>query len=160
MLGFRVLASTAPLLMLGLFAHSELIAGPQPCIAAGDQIVRIAPSAWMAQLHVGFTDDPARANVRVQIVDDPDAADFAVSDDSGSDEAGACAATPDSRLIAIAAHPSAAEPVIYLTRESGAADYRIYVRSSRFTEREAAALLVGASTRAMPISTAALGNGS
>ena len=160
MLRFRVLASTVPLLMLGLFAHSELAAGPQPCIAVGDHIVQIAPASWMAQRHVGFTDDPSRATVQVQIVDDADAADFAISDDSASDEHSACAATPDSRLIGIAAHPPAAEPVIYLTHDAVAADYRIYVRSTRFTEREAAALLVGASDRAPPISTASLAHGS
>lgn len=161
MLRFRVLASTLPLLMLALFARSELIAGPQPCIATGDHVVRIAPASWMAQLRVGFTDDPARANVRVQIVDDPDAADFAVSDDARNDEQSACAATPDSRLIGIAARPSAAEAVIYLTHDAGAAaDYRIFVRSTRFTERAAAALLVGSAGRITPISTASLGNGS
>ncbi|MFC0240533.1 hypothetical protein [Rhodopseudomonas telluris] len=161
MLRFRVLASTVPLLLLGLFAHSELIAGPQPCISAGDRTVQIAPASWMAQLHVGFTDDPSQATVRVQIVDDPDAADFAVSDDAANDEQSACAAGPDNRMVAIAAHPSAGEPVIYLTHDADSgADYRIYVRSAKFSEREAAALLVGASTRHLPISTASLGRNS
>jgi hypothetical protein len=160
MLRFRVLASAVPLLLLGLFARSELIAGPQPCIAAGDRVVQIAPASWMAQLHVGFTDDPSRATVRVQIVDDPDAADFAVSDDAVTDEQSACGA-PDNRLVAIAAHPSAGEPLIYLTHDADSdADYRIFVRSARFSEREAAALLVGASARHLPISTAALGRNS
>lgn len=161
MLRFRVLASTVPLMLLGVFAHSELIAGPQPCIAAGDRVVQIAPASWMAQFRVGFTDDPSRATVRVQIVDDPDAADFAVSDDAVNDEQSACGSAPENRLVAIAAHPSAGEPVIYLTHEAGtAADYRIFVRSTRFSEREAAALLIGASARHRPISTASLGGDS
>lgn len=160
MLRFRVLALAVLLLMLGLFARSELTARPQPCIAVGDHVVRIAPASWMAQQQVGFTDDPARANVRVQIVDDPDAADFAVSGDGGSGEQSACAAAPDHRLVAIADHPPVTAPLIYLARDTAAADYRIYVRSSDFTEREAAALVVGASDRARPISTASLRDGS
>lgn len=161
MLRFRVLASSLPLLLLGLLAHSELIAGPQPCIAAGDRVVQIAPAAWMAQLQVSFTDDPARATAQVQIVDDPDAADFAVSDDTGNDEQSACALGPEAQLVTIAAHPSGAEPVIYLTHDADiTADYRIFVRSSKFTEREAAALVVSASGRHAPINTASLGSGS
>ena len=161
MLRFRVLASSLPLLLLGLFAHSELVAKPQPCIAVSDRVVQIAPATWMAQLHVSFTDEPSRATARVQIVDDPAAADFAVSDDAGNDEQSACALAPESQLVAIAAHPSGSEPVIYLTHDAGGAvDYRIFVRSSKFTEREAAALVVSASGRHAPINTASLGSGS
>ena len=81
MLRFRVMASAVPLLLIGLFARGELNPGPQPCIATADGSIQLAPLAWQAQIHVGFTEDPARANVRVRIVDDPAMADFAVVDD-------------------------------------------------------------------------------
>ncbi|ABE37644.1 hypothetical protein [Rhodopseudomonas pseudopalustris] len=159
MLRFRVLASTLPLLAMGLFARSELIAGPQPCIAVGDHAVQIAPASWLAHLRVGFTEDPARATIRVQIVDSPDAADFAVTDDAGNTDSGACALTPETRLVGIAAHPASDEPLIYLTYDAGGgADYRIFVSSNSFTLRQAAALLVGASDRNAPIATASIGS--
>lgn len=160
MLRFRVLASSLPLLLLGLLgARSELIAGPRPCIVVGDRAVQIAPTPWQAQLHVGFTDDPVRATVRVQIVDGPDAADFAVTDDAGTDEPSACALAPETRLVAVAAQPAAADPVIYLSHDDGGrADFRIFVRSNSFTARDAAALLVGASDRHAPITTASIGS--
>jgi hypothetical protein len=82
-------------------------------------------------------------------------ADFVVVDDIDSTEVGACDITAATRFIAIAAIPSAAEPVIYLSQD-GNADYRIFVRSKQFTPREAAALIVGARGTPSHIATAAL----
>ncbi|WP_322514952.1 hypothetical protein SR870_18290 [Rhodopseudomonas palustris] len=159
MLRVRVLASTLPLVALGLFVRGELIAGPQPCIAVGDRAVQIAPALERADIHVAFTDDPARATVRVQIVDSPDAADFTVTDGAITDEPGGCALAPETRLVAIAANPAATDPLIYLSHDdSGGTDYRIFVRAGRFTARDAAALLVGASDRHAPITTASIGS--
>jgi hypothetical protein len=144
MLRFKVLASVVPLAVAAVFARGELLPGPHPCIAAGDSEVQIATLPWQAELHVSFTDDPALATVRVQIADSAEAADFAMVDDAGSSEAGACEANATTRLVAIAATPSATAPVIYLSPD-GPADYRVFVRSKTFTARDAAALIVGAS---------------
>jgi hypothetical protein len=130
MLRFKILASAVPLLAAAVFARGGLLPGTHPCIAIGEASVQIASVPWRAQLHVSFTDDPSAATVRVQISENPEAADFVVVD----------AAT---RLVAISASPSASEPVIYLSPE-GPADYRIYVRSKTFSARDAAALIVGA----------------
>ena len=144
MLRFKILASAVPLLIAAVFARGGLVPGAHPCIAIADTSVQIADLPWQAQLHVGFTDDPAAATVRVQISDSADAADFAVVDDVDSREAGACEASGATRWVAISASPSATAPVIYLSQD-GPADYRIFVRSKRFTTRDAAALIVGAS---------------
>ncbi len=72
------------------------------------------------------------------------AADFAVVDDVDSAEDGACAANAATRFVAISANPQRSAPVIYLSPD-GPADYRIFVHSKRFTARDAAALIVGAS---------------
>jgi len=80
----------------------------------------------------------------VQISDSAEAADFVVIDDIDSSEAGACPANATTRQVAIAASPSAGEPVIYLSAD-GPADYRVFVRSKTFSARDAAALIVGAS---------------
>jgi hypothetical protein len=144
MLRFKVLASTIPLILAGVFARSELVPSARPCITVGETSVQIAPGPWQAGLKVSFTSDPTRATVRVQIVDAAEAADFAVVDDIDSHEANACEVTPATRFVAIAASASAMEPVIYLSRD-GNADYRIFVQSKVFTPREAAALVVGAS---------------
>jgi hypothetical protein len=143
MLRFKILASVVPLIAVAVFARGGLLPGPHPCIEIAETSVQIASMPWQAQLRVSFTDDPALATVRVQMADSADAADFAVVDDVDTAEAGACAANPATRLVAISANPSADAPVIYLSSD-GPADYRIFVRSKTFSAREAAALIVGA----------------
>jgi hypothetical protein len=145
MLRFKILASAVPLIVVAVFARGGLLPGPRPCITIADTSVQITSVAWQAQLHVSFTSDPAAATVRVQISDSADAADFAVVDDVGSAEAGACEATAATRFVAISASRSVSAPVIYLS-DNGPADYRIFVRSKTFTVRDAAALIVGASS--------------
>src|SRR5471032_1759567 len=155
MLRFKILASAVPLILAGVFARSELLPGTRPCIAIGDTSVQIASTPWHADLHVGFTDDPVEATVRVQIVESPEAADFVVVDDAGGTEANACEAGPVMRFVAIAAYASASQPIIYLSHD-GDADYRIFVRSKTFSAREAAALIVGANRGHPRIAAASL----
>jgi hypothetical protein len=145
MLRFKILASAVPLIVVAVFARGGLLPGPRPCITIANTSVQITSVPWQAQLHVSFTSDPAAATVRVQISDSADAADFAVVDDVDSAEAGACEATAATRFVAISASRSVSAPVIYLS-DNGPADYRIFVRSKTFTARDAAALIVGASS--------------
>ena len=144
MLRFKILASTIPLIIAAVFARSELAPAARPCIALGETSVQMASGPWQAHLNVSFTDDPARATVRVQLRRWRRGGRFrvVVDDDIGSTEANACVATAATRFVAIAAFPSGADPVIYLSPD-GNADYRIFVQSKTFSAREAAALIVG-----------------
>ena len=143
MLRFKILASVVPLLAAAVFARAEIGSVSHPCIAFGDTSVELTSLFWTAGTHVAFTDDPAQATVRVQVTDNADTADFVVVDDGPGSEADTCQAGPSTRLISIAAQPVDGGQVIYLSSE-GPADYRIYVRSKTFSQREAAALIVGA----------------
>jgi len=143
MLRFKILASVVPLLAAAVFARGEIGSVSHPCIALGDTSVELTSQFWTAGVHVAFTEDPSRATVRVQITDDADAADFAVVDDGLGSDTASCEANPVSRLVTIATQPVDGGPVIYLSTD-GPADYRIYVRSKTFSQREAAALIVGA----------------
>jgi hypothetical protein len=144
MLRFKVLASAIPLLAFAVFARGELLPAPHPCILVGETSVQIAGLPWRAELHVGFTDDPSLATVRVQLTESAEAADFTVIDDIDTADSGACNTNSGTRLVAISANPSKDTPVIYLS-QNGPTDYRIFVRSKTFTPRDAAALIVGAS---------------
>lgn len=143
MLRVRILASAFPLLVAGVVAGGEMIPGAQPCIALGRASVQIATAPWQPQLHVSFTNDPAAATVRVQLVDSAEMADFVVVDDRQTPDAESCAYNSETSLVGIADRVSASEPVIYLTHDAGA-DYRIFVQSRTFSARDAAALVVGA----------------
>jgi hypothetical protein len=153
MLRFKILASAVPLILAGVFAGGELLPSPRPCIEAGGSSLQIAAAPWHADLHVAFTDDPRAATVRVQIVENVETADFVVVDDADSAEASTCAAAP--RFVAISAYPSPSQPIIYLSPDGGA-DYRIFVRSKSFSQREAAALIVGANGGHARIAAASL----
>ena len=142
-LRFTILVSAVPLIACAVLAGVEAFKSPRPCIAMGDETLEIASAPWHADLHVSFTDDPALATVRVAETDSAATADFAVIDDVGGQEENACAVTPATQFVAVSARPTAAAPVIYLSHD-GPAEYRIFVKSSHFTLREAAALIVGA----------------
>lgn len=139
----KILVSIVPLAVAGFFARDQLSAAIRPCIATADASVQIAQLPWLAQHKVSFTSDPKAAGVRVQIIDSPEMADLTVIDDIETAEADGCEGTGPTEFIGIAAEPTATPTVIYLSRD-GDADYRIFVRSRRFTAREAAALVVGA----------------
>lgn len=143
MLRFKILASVIPLLAAAVFARAEIGSVSHPCIAVGETSVELTSLFWTAGVHVAFTEDPARATVRVQVTDDSDAADFALVDDGLGSEPETCQANPATRLVSIAAQPVDGGEVIYLSSE-GPADYHIYVRSKSVSLREAAALIVGA----------------
>jgi hypothetical protein len=143
MLRLKVLLYCVPLIAGAVIAGLSLFSTSHPCIAVGDASVEISDLPWHADLHVAFTDDPAAATVRVGLSENPETADFAVVDDAIDADQSACAANPATRLVTVSAYPSKDEPVIYLSHD-GPADFRIYVRSKSFSERDAAALVVSA----------------
>jgi hypothetical protein len=144
MLRFKILVSAVLLIAAAILARVEFFPGSRPCIALGSGTVEIASPPWHADLHVSFTDDPQLATVRVAISNDAEAADFAVVDDMNAADGNACEATSATQFISISASNAGGAPIIYLSHEEGPADYRIFVRSNRFTDRQAAALIVGA----------------
>ena len=159
MLRLKILASAVPLLVAAVFARGDFLPGARPCIAIGEGSVQLTSLSWQAQSHVSFTRDPALATVRVQLIDNAAAADFAVLDDIDSTEAQAagngCEVNAATRFVAISSTSTASEPVIYLAPD-GPADYRIFVSSKHFSARDAAALIVGANGAPRRLAAAAL----
>jgi hypothetical protein len=144
MLRFKVLVSVVPLIAVAILARTAFFPADHPCITVGSGTVQLASAPWHADLRVSFTDDPALATVRVGVADNAETADFAVVDGADAAEESACTATADTQFVAISSRPGASSPVIFLSHDDGPADYRIFVHSRRFTERDAAALIVGA----------------
>lgn len=151
---FKIFASVIPLILAGVFARESLAPQPQPCIRVGNVSVQMATAPWQSQARVSFTDNPAEATVRVQIVESPDNADFTVVDDVGGAEPDACTTQASTRYIGIAKAASALQPIIYLSNEPG--DFRIFVQSKTFSSQAAAALVVGAGDSQARVAAAAL----
>ena len=157
-ISFRVVVSVLPLVVLTGFAGSWAKPASQPCIATPSGALLFSSMPWRADIHVGFTDISSEATVRVQLVDQPDLADFVVTDDSVANvpdpsETDACEDAP-SRIVTIDSHAQSGEPVIFLTSGAqdlasfgGRADYRIFVQSTTWNAREAAAMIVAAHGR-------------
>ena len=155
MLRLNIVASVVPLAIVALFAHGELLGGPRPCIEVAGTTVQIAALSWQADLHVSFTKNPSEATVRVQVSDNAEAADFTVIDDIETTETGACESSAPPLLVAISRTPSAADPVIYLSKD-GPADYRVFVSSKSFSLLDAAALIVSARGERQGVEAASL----
>jgi uncharacterized membrane protein len=143
MLRFRILASVVPLAVAAFLARGELFAEASPCIAVADTSVQLTSLPWQSSLHVSFTSNPAKATVRVQIIDSAEAADFAVIDGVDAADGNSCHTNKPAQLVSISRGFSASDSVIYLTSD-GPADYRIFVQSQTFSIPDAAALVVGA----------------
>jgi hypothetical protein len=142
MVRLGLFASVLPFVLAGGIAPAWL-SGAHPCISAGLTTVQMAWLPWTADLHVAFTEHPELATVRVQLVEQPDLADFVVTDDVADIEDTSCSVTGEGRRVAIVTRAASGEPTIYLSREPNA-DYRIFVHSGSFTAQQAAALIVGA----------------
>jgi hypothetical protein len=150
-----VLVFTVSLIAASLLLHGNLLDGSHPCIAVADTSLEVSDLPWHADLHVAFTDDPAAATVRVGLSDGPEGADFAVVDDADDSEPTACEVNPRTRFVTVWPNPAVGAPIIYLAGD-GPADFRIFVRSNRFSVRDAAALVVSAGGGHISAQSAAL----
>src|SRR5262245_25720251 len=155
MLRFRILASVVPLAVAAFLARGELFADASPCIAVADTSVPRTSMPCQSSLHVSFTTNPAKATVRVQIIDSAEAADFAVIDGAETAEGSGCHTDKPPQLVSVSRGFSASDSVIYLTSD-GPADYRIFVQSQTFSISDAAALIVGAHGGHQPVRSASL----
>ncbi len=143
MLRFKVLVAIALAATAAVAGKIELSSAARPCIAVGTDTVEIGSAPFHPDLHVDVTDDSALATVRVASADSPETADFVIVDEGQVADGKGCGVTAATQLVALASYPAQDAPRVYLTPERPADD-RVFVRSSRFTMQQAAALIVGA----------------
>jgi hypothetical protein len=134
MLRLAIISSVIPLALAGSIARDWTSASAAQCFG---------PAAPTAARTIAFTEDPARATVRVQLVQAAEIADLAIVEDNSASEADSCSLRGAARAITISEHPLAGTPVVYLSSDAGA-DYRIYVDSAQISAQQAAALIVSA----------------
>lgn len=110
-------------------------ASDRPCFVAGNAGYKLSGSA-SADYTVRIDNTAANPSLRMQLVDDPAAADFVLVDDG--DAANACEATTAINTIRI--DPAAAQPDITVALSRAPADHKIYIRTANYSEEDAAAL--------------------
>ena len=116
-------------------AGSFFTSSTKPCFVADNAGYEISGSA-AANYTVRIDNTAASPNLRMQIVDDPAAADFVLVDDGDAGEACKTAGT----ISSIRVDPMAAQPDMTVALSRTAADTKIYVRSANYSEQDAAAL--------------------
>jgi len=110
---------------------------PQPCFMAGAAGYRLTGAA-AANYIVRVGESAAKPDLRLQIVEDPARADFVLLDDG--DSADTCRDAGEIRSIRVDDAAAKPDVTVALSSQPAADDYKIYVRSAHFTERDAAAL--------------------
>ena len=106
-----------------------------PCFAASNAAYKLSGDT-AADYTVRIDNAAISPSLRMQMVDDPAAADFVLVDDG--DASAACKAAASIKTIRIDA--AAADPDVTVAMTRTAADYKIFVKSSNFSEQDAAAL--------------------
>lgn len=107
----------------------------KPCFIAGN--ATYAFSGARSATHIVRIDNKtANPSLRIQLVDDPAQADFVLVDDT--DAGRGC--TNETVIESIRIDAAAVHPDLTVTLSRAAADHKIYVQSSSYTEQDAAAL--------------------
>jgi len=116
-------------------AGSFFTSNDKPCFIAGASGYQLSGSG-SADVTVRIDNTAPHPSLRMQVVDDPAAADFVLVDDN--DSGGACKNAAAIKSIRLDPAARNADLTVALSRAQ--ADYKIYVRSASFSEQDAAAL--------------------
>jgi hypothetical protein len=107
------------------------------CFASGASTFQIVAKAAAPDYRIRIDSAAAHPDLRMQLVDRPEHADFVLVDDADG-EPGNC------RSARTVTHDGAAgkpDVTVHLSTDAKNVDYRLYVRSARFSQKDAAALL-------------------
>jgi hypothetical protein len=129
------LVVAVPAATAGAFFSSSS-SSAKPCFIAGTTGYELTAAAAAADATVRIDNAAANPSLRMQLVDDPAAADFVLVDDG--DALNACKAMTAIKRVRLDATASAPDLTVALSRDP--ADTKIYVHSASFTEQGAAAL--------------------
>jgi len=124
-------------------AQTVLTRAPGPCFATDSMSYQIAGAPSASDYRVMIAAGLDRPHLRMQPVDRAETADFVLIDDRET-EARACKPGARIKTVGLTADPGSADIRVGLTDQSGdgtVPHYRLYLRSSRFSLPEAAAIL-------------------
>ena len=116
---------------------------PDLCFTAGSTTYQLAPGAPAPDYRVKIAASAAGLRIQdlhIQLVDDVDAADFALVDDVTASPS-ACKSAGNLKTVEVVGENSPADVAVVLSREGADGDLKLFVHSARFGHQDAAALL-------------------
>lgn len=115
---------------------------PDPLyFASGAASYRLSPNAMLPDYRVRIDNAAAKPDLRMQMVDRPEIADFIIADDYGAKEGDACGSSVPIRTVKLDTETRAPDVVVALAADTPSPDYKVYVHSVRYSQADAAALL-------------------
>jgi hypothetical protein len=123
-------------------AHALLLPTTNPCFTSGTATYRISAAAQAPDYRVRIDNAAAHPDLRVGLVDQPEIADFVLVDDLDAVQGNACAAPTPPKTIRVDAGETLPDLTVSLSQigAADASDFKLYVRSARFSQEDAAAL--------------------
>ncbi|MDP2411701.1 MAG: hypothetical protein Q8M26_15615 [Pseudolabrys sp.] len=135
MVSLLALIVAVPVATAGAFLSASPSVTARPCFVSGNTGYEVTASA-SAQATVRIDNSAPNPSLRLQLVDDPAAADFVLVDDG--DAMKACKAITIITRVRVDPAATAPDLTVALSREP--ADHKIFVQSANFTQQDAAAL--------------------
>lgn len=133
----RLHASLVLVLIAVALVATRLAAAPPagPCFTSGSVTYQMASAASPDyRVRIG---GQSRPDMRIALVDDSGAADFVLIDEP--DDRGACQAAGALKTVSITGDDTLPAVNVAFSRDD-TAEYRLFVRSARFSQHDAAAL--------------------
>ena len=123
-------------------AHSTFAPVPASlCFASGATTYRIAHNAAAPDFRIKIADTSSRADLRMQLVDRVEIADFVLVDDFSGTAPVSCRSSTPIRTVTLDAGTAKPDVTVNLSVNAADPDYKIYVHSVRYSQQDAAALL-------------------
>jgi len=123
-------------------AYAMKAAPKQPlCFASGASTYQIVTNVTAPDYRIRIDAEAARPDLKMQLVDRPEHADFVLVDDFSSSEPRTCKSSTPIRTVTLDAATGLPDVTVKLSADTKGADYRLYVHSARFSQEDAAALL-------------------
>jgi hypothetical protein len=128
-------------LVLAVPAAAQAFLPPKHlCLSAGAAAYQLSASARDPDFKVRIDNRATHPDLRMQLVDQSTSADFVLVDDVDVADSDACQASAALKTIRVDGDEKRPDLTISLAADGEAADFKLYVRSVRFSHEDAAAL--------------------
>lgn len=122
-------------------AHSTFAPEDELCFASGSATYKLSQKASAPNVRVRIDNAAQRPDLRMQLVDRPEIADFVLADDYGATASNACKSPAPLKVIKVDNETRRPDVTVSLGTGDTMPDYRVYVHSVRFSHQDVAALL-------------------